>query len=293
MRRTLAALAFLLLAGPALGADVTINCYNSAGTSFGPCGPSFPLLTTNIGVEQPDVTGTFTNATQTTSVTSSSQDGYGTAVISISGTYGTASGVFELSDDGGTTWYPLQLNRLDGTGVETGYTSLTNTNRAWSLSTSGIDLIRVRSTAVASGTANVRISSTSVPFGAVQNPTVLGASAAANVGITPVVGGSAVSSLVLKAGAGNLYGVYAECSAACWLMVFNAVAAPSNGATTAGVASGNLVECIAIASGANGSISYGSGPPEVFSVGITAAISSTTCATLTLATTGFIHGLVQ
>lgn len=112
-------------------------------------------------------------------------------------------------------------------------------------------------------------------------------------GITPVVGGSAASSQVLKASPGNLFSVYAECSAACWLMVFNSVAAPSNGATTAGSASGNLVECVPIAAGGVGSINYSPGPPAIYSVGITATISSTTCATLTLATTGFIHGLVQ
>jgi len=115
-----------------------------------------------IGVEQPDVTGTFTNATQTTSITSTSQDGYGTALISITGTYGTASAAFELSDDGGTTWSALSIARADGSGSETGYTGLTNLTRAWIIPVAGIDLIRVRSTAVASGTVNVRISSTSV-----------------------------------------------------------------------------------------------------------------------------------
>jgi hypothetical protein len=113
------------------------------------------------------------------------------------------------------------------------------------------------------------------------------------VGIIPVVGGSAASSQVLKASPGNLYSVYAECSAACWLMVFNSTTAPSNGATTAGVASGNMEECISISAHSVGSISYLPGPPANFSVGITATISSTECATLTLATTGFIHGMVQ
>lgn len=119
-------------------------------------------------------------------------------------------------------------------------------------------------------------------------------SSSALIGITPVVGGSAISSLVLKAGAGNLYGIYAECSSACWLMVFNSTTAPSNGSTTAGVASGNMVECIPIAAGQVGSISYAAGgPPAVYSAGITATISSTTCATLTLSTVGFIHGMVM
>lgn len=116
-----------------------------------------------IGGELADTIGTFTNATQTTSVTTSSFDGYSTVVVSINGTYGTATGVFEVSDDSGTTWYSVNAARSDGSAVETGYTSLTNTGRMWTLSVSGADEFRVRSTAVASGTVNVRISVESMP----------------------------------------------------------------------------------------------------------------------------------
>lgn len=112
-------------------------------------------------------------------------------------------------------------------------------------------------------------------------------------GLTPVVCGSAVSSCVFKAGAGNLYSAYAECTAACWLMIFNSTTAPSNGATTAGVASGNMVECVDVAAASSKSISFSGMPPEVYSVGITAAISSTACATLTLSTVAFVKGSVK
>lgn len=118
-------------------------------------------------------------------------------------------------------------------------------------------------------------------------------SATSATGVAPIVGGSAASSQVLKSTPGNLYSAYATCTAACWLMVFNATAAPSNGATTAGTGSGNLQDCIPIASGGLGTLNYAPGPPEAFSVGITATISSTACATLTLSTVGFIHGVVQ
>lgn len=106
--------------------------------------------------------------------------------------------------------------------------------------------------------------------------------------------GSAVSSCVLKNTPGNLFTVYAECTAACWLMVFNSVAAPSNGSTTAGPGntSGNMVECFDIAAGGSKSLSY-MPYASAYSVGITAAISSTACATLTLSTVGFISGSVQ
>src|SRR6266404_692330 len=119
-------------------------------------------------------------------------------------------------------------------------------------------------------------------------PVVLSPSGNATAGITPVVGGSAVSSLVLKASAGSLYAAYANCTSACWLMIFNSVSAPSNGATTAGVASGNMVECIPIGAGSVGGVNYAPGPPAVYSVGMTAAISSTACTTLTLSTVAMI-----
>src|SRR6266705_7154 len=124
-------------------------------------------------------------------------------------------------------------------------------------------------------------------------PNVLTPTGNSNSGITPVVGGSAVSSLVLKASAGSLYAAYADCTSACWLMIFNATSAPSNGATTSGVASGNLVECVPIGAGSIGGVNYGPGPPAVYSVGMTAAISSTSCSTLTLSPFGFIHGMVK
>lgn len=110
-----------------------------------------------------DTTGTFTNATQTTSVTTGTINGYESVTVSINGTFGTATAVFEVSDDGGTTWYGTQGARSDSATVESGYTTLTNTSRMWVIPVTGADQFRVRSTAVASGTVNVRISPTSAP----------------------------------------------------------------------------------------------------------------------------------
>lgn len=123
-------------------------------------------------------------------------------------------------------------------------------------------------------------------------PVVAAPSGNATAGVAPVVCGSAVSSCVLKASAGNLYAVYADCTAACWLMVFNATSAPANGATTAGIAASNMTECVPIAAGGVGGVAY-SVFPAIYTTGMTATISSTACATLTLSTVGFIHGLVK
>lgn len=140
------------------GTSITANQGTAAALSGG-----WPV----INGEAADTTGTFTNATQTTSVTASSLDGYGNVLISITGTYGTATAVFEGSDDGGVTWFGIsEADRTDSNVIESGYTSLTNTLRAWQISNPGWDSVRVRSTAVASGTVNVRISPSAAPTSA-------------------------------------------------------------------------------------------------------------------------------
>lgn len=122
-------------------------------------------------------------------------------------------------------------------------------------------------------------------------PTAPGASSSSSYGITPIVGGSAVSTLQLKNGAGNLYSVYANSSVSGYLMVFNTTTTPTNGSTTAGTASGNMVECVGPST--QPFISNLPGPPDVYSVGIYAAFSTTGCGTLTLSATAFIKGKVQ
>lgn len=171
-----------LLTSTANALDINIKSGSIANTSFAATqatasslnatvtqGPAAALTAgwTVINGEQNDTTGTFTNATQTTSVTATNLAGYGNVLISINGTYGTATAIFEGSDDGGTTWYTIgEAARTDSNVVEGGYTSLTNTTRAWQTNNPGWDSLRVRSTAVASGTVNVRISPSAAPSAA-------------------------------------------------------------------------------------------------------------------------------
>lgn len=185
---------------------------------------------------------------------------------------------------------PLMGNGVTGTGSPR--VTIASDNTAFSVNAvqSGTWTVQPGNTANTTAWLMAHNATASIANG---NGVIVAPTANAADAITPVVCGSAVSSCVLKASTGNLYSVYAECSAACWLQVFNATAAPTNGATTAGVASGNMVECIPINAGGAGSISSSGMPPSVYTVGITATISSTTCATLTLATTGFINGKVK
>lgn len=137
--------------------------------------------------ELTDFTGTFTNATQTNSVTATGLDGYGNILISIQGTYGTATAVFEGSDDSGTTWFAVDAAQTSGSVIEGGYTSLTNTTRSWQVNVPGFDSVRVRSTAVATGTVNVRMSA-SAALGADGSSVSLGAALPAGSAIIGKLG---------------------------------------------------------------------------------------------------------
>lgn len=133
-----------------------------------------------IAGEPTDTTGTFTNGTQTGNVATPTVDGYETATITIHGTYATATATFLGSDDGGTTYYPLQCARSDGTAVEVGYTSLTNVSRAWYCPIHSFDTVQVLSSAVASGTVSVRISISSFSTAAGVAETIPGVATAVN-----------------------------------------------------------------------------------------------------------------
>lgn len=179
-------------AAPSGTQNVNITGINGAAPSL-----TNPIFTAY--AEAGDTAGTFTNATQATAITATNADGYATALVSINGTYGTATALFQASDDGGTTWYNMSCVRSDGTAVETGYTTLTNTSRQWFCPVSGNDSFRVQSSAVASGTANIRISISAPPTNSavVSGPTGTGAnqvqgtsaSGASDDGTNPVKAG--------------------------------------------------------------------------------------------------------
>lgn len=100
-------------------------------------------------------TGTLTGAG---SVTATSIGNYPTALVSIHGTYGISTGVFEASDDAGTTWYPVFGVRSDLNIIDAGFTSIpANTSRMWTVPLNGANQFRVRATAVASGTISVSV----------------------------------------------------------------------------------------------------------------------------------------
>lgn len=114
------------------------------------------------------------------------------------------------------------------------------------------------------------------------NPT-----SAATAGIVGVASAAAESSHVIKASNGNLWSAYAQnlTTTAGFLVVLNATSAPVDGAITP-------IDCVALPASGAATISYGAGPPGIYSTGITAVVTSaTTCFTKTTGViTAFIKG---
>jgi hypothetical protein len=105
------------------------------------------------------------------------------------------------------------------------------------------------------------------------------------VAVSSAQSASAVSSVVAKASAGNLYGLTGTAAATpLWFMVDNATSAPVDGSVTP-------VRCVYAP--ANSTVNVAFNPPIRFSTGITIVASSTGCFTQTLNTTGFISAQYQ
>lgn len=113
----------------------------------------------------------------------------------------------------------------------------------------------------------------------------------ASTGIVPVVAGPSASSAVLKASPGNFYGLTVTPTSNVYVFLINATSLPANATLTPGTASGNLQECLGVVpANLTSTFTFDSGPTEVFSTGITVALSSTACPVLTASAVGTING---
>jgi hypothetical protein len=115
-------------------------------------------------------------------------------------------------------------------------------------------------------------------------------SSASGAALTKSATQSAASNAVVKSGAGNLYGLTVTIGAtAGWVMVFDATALPSNGATGA-----SMIWCYPVNSdGTKGGIDKDFGSPIPFTTGLTLGFSSTACNSLTASATAFFYGRVM
>lgn len=109
----------------------------------------------------------------------------------------------------------------------------------------------------------------------------------ANAAATPIVSAAAEGSRVFKASKGCLLALYVYNSgAAAFLMTFNSTTVPADGAVTP-------INCVPVAAASYQFVNFAPQPPEYYSVGISAAISTTGCFTKTVGTGAFFHAIVQ
>jgi hypothetical protein len=178
----------------------------------------------------------------------------------------------------------VNLNQVGGTAVATGHGTAAGALRV-ELPTDGTGVVGLAAGASVVGKVGIDQTTPGTTNGVAVAP-----SANAGVGITRVVSGAAENNHVLKASAGNLYGVYATNLTATsgFLVVLNATSAPADGAITP-------LACVPLPANSFGSINYAPGPPAIYATGITAVVTSAaSCFTKTTGTiTAFIGGHVQ
>lgn len=284
--------------------NVTQFGSSNVATGTGASGAGIPRVTVSNDSYLADTTATGSiTTTQNVAITTSGQTSVG---IAITGSF-TGTLVFEASVDG-TNWVPTSAVQIANGTIS----SSTTGPFSGQANVGGLAGFRVRGNTVSVGTASVTLragvgSSTVMadnPFPVTQSGTwtvqpgntanttpwlmTQIPSAASAAAITPVVSASVEASHVLKASAGNLYGLSATTSltSAWYLLLYNATSAPADGAVTP-------IKCYAVPAGSQSlAASWGSIPAR-FSTGIVAVLSTTGCFTQTASATGFISGEVQ
>lgn len=105
------------------------------------------------------VTAAWTSATSIDTTASITVTGYATVLLTINPTSTFTAGaiIFEVSDDGGTTWYPIQGVRVDSFTSETSYTIVASTKRIWQFDVAGATTFRVRLNPAITGTGTLNL----------------------------------------------------------------------------------------------------------------------------------------
>lgn len=160
-----------------------------------------------------------------------------TCLITFTGTY-NFTGNFEASDDGGTTWYPVQATQVNSNTVATSHATA-NATQAYELSCHAFTNVRVRANPFTSaGTHTVRITGTSM---AVEPTPVasLAAGTAVSATVTALPNGTAhtltsaatTNATSIKATAGNVFEIAIDNMSAApkFVKLYNKASAPTVG----------------------------------------------------------------
>lgn len=154
-------------------------------------GNAIPVTSSNAnpvviqGVQDTATTGSITSAASVVGPLSVVQRNVIT--ISIRGTYAGVTFIIEASDDGGTSWFPLQcIDNATGQAGST-WTPGANSSASYDSAVGGYTHIRVRATAWTSGTANVQLTGQSFAY----DPVVAAISQPLDVDLTAASVGAA------------------------------------------------------------------------------------------------------
>jgi hypothetical protein len=152
---------------PSANANGQATSANSAPVVLASDQSALPI----IGYKPSAVTGTLTTTSGAGSTVSASCAQAGSAAISINGTYTNVALVFEASDDGGTTWYTVVAHRSDSITTGNGYNPASSTAQnlysaslLFRVAVATYTTVRVRCNNYGSGTVNVRITLSAMPF---------------------------------------------------------------------------------------------------------------------------------
>jgi len=114
-----------------------------------------------------------TTSSSTTGAIDATQ--YNVATITIRGTHAGINLTWEVSDDGGTSWFAVQAQRDDTAAATTTSGVITsNASVSWTMTVAAATHIRVRSTAYTSGTGVLGVTLQSMPFETIVSAFVQG-----------------------------------------------------------------------------------------------------------------------
>lgn len=161
-------------------------------------------------------TAAWTSATASDTALSLSVVGMALVALSINPTSTFTAGAlnFEASDDGGTTWYPIALRRIDSGVTETTYTIVASQKIAWQGDIAGYTDFRVRlnPAITGTGTANLRLQATAAlganpDIGTEKYAAIAAASSGDNTIVAAVTGKKirVKRSALIAAGTVNIY----------------------------------------------------------------------------------------
>lgn len=221
----------------------------------------------------PAVTGSITASAQSVSADVSRASN---VMFYVTGTFAGHNVTFEGSIDAGTSWFGIQVVRSNANTIETTSGALGAAPAyAWEASVNGLTNVRVRATAHSSGTANWRITlgtyaTEPIPAAQISGTQPVSGTVTTTLGnptnASIINSAASTNGTVIKASAGNLYGITASNNGAgvAWVKLHNS--------TTVTVGSTAVAQWFAVPAG--GSIREDWGPLGArFSTGICLSIT--------------------